>query len=117
MSQKIQRGYLYWVDLNPPIKTKPGKVRPCVIVQSDFANHSVHNSTIIVPTTTQLIDDGFFHLRIPQGSCALEKECDILVSQTIAISKKSILEVIGPLPSFIFEELENRIKILLDFIP
>ena len=111
------RGHLYVVDMEPRIHTKPGKTRPCVVIQSDMFNAQGHSSAVILPITSKIINDDFLHLRIPKESSSLQKESDILVSQIIAISTTSFKKYIGRLPQSIFEELENRIKILLDFIP
>ena len=32
----IKRGHLYIVNFNPRIKTKPGKLRPALVLQSDL---------------------------------------------------------------------------------
>ncbi len=31
---EIRRGYLYLVDFNPRIKTKPGKLRPAIVLHA-----------------------------------------------------------------------------------
>ena len=45
---KILRGHLYVVDFNPRIKTKPGKLRPAIVVQEDLINDAGYPSTIVV---------------------------------------------------------------------
>ena len=47
--------YEIWLaDLNPQIGTEAGKVRPVVIVQTNFLNEIADPSTIICPITTKL---------------------------------------------------------------
>ena len=53
----FKRGGVYLVNLNPSKGTEPGKMRPCVVVQSNFLNDVEHPSTTVLPLTTQLIDD------------------------------------------------------------
>jgi PemK-like, MazF-like toxin of type II toxin-antitoxin system len=36
----IKRGHLYVIDFNPRIKTKPGKLRPALVIQSDLVNEA-----------------------------------------------------------------------------
>ena len=48
----INRGHLYIIDLNPRNKTKPGKLRPALVLQSDLVNEAEYPSTIVIPTTT-----------------------------------------------------------------
>ena len=47
----INRGHLYIIDFNPRIKTKPGKLRPALVLQSDLINEANYPSTIVIPTT------------------------------------------------------------------
>jgi len=112
---KIQRGHLYTVDFNPRVHTKPGKIRPAVVVQSDLVSEGGYPSTIVVPTTSRVIDDaGFLRLRVDKGTCGLNKNSDLLVGQLIAVANVSFRENLGPLPSDLFEELLSRLRHLLD---
>ena len=112
---KILRGHLYIVDFNPRIHTKPGKFRPAVVVQSDLVNSTGYSSTIVVPATSKVIEEaGFLRLRLPAGTCGLEKESDLLIAQMIAVANLFFTKELGPLPSVLFSELENRIYSLLD---
>ena len=62
---EIKRGRLYIVDFNPPVKTKPGKLRPAVVLQSDMVKEAGYPSTIVVPATTRLVEKpGILRLRI-----------------------------------------------------
>ena len=40
----VKRGHLYIIDFNPRIKTKPGKLRPGLVLQSDLVNEAVKQS-------------------------------------------------------------------------
>lgn len=113
---KIIRGHLYTVDFNPRVHTKPGKVRPAVVVQSDLVNEAGYPSTIVIPATSKLIENaGFLRLRLPKATCGLDKESDLLVGQLIAVANLSFRDHLGPLPSPLFSELTTRLKTLLDF--
>lgn len=112
---KITRGHLYIVDFNPRIATKPGKNRPAAVVQSDLVNQAGYPSTIVVPTTSKVIHDaGFLRLRLPQGTCDLERESDLLIGQLIAVANISFKKDLGPLPFGLFEELQKRVRLLLE---
>jgi len=68
----IERGHLYIVDFNPRVKTKPGKLRPAVVIQSDLVNEAGYPSTIVIPTTTRLVENpGILRLRIKKGQGGL----------------------------------------------
>jgi len=51
------RGEVWLADLNPRRGTEPGKTRPVVVVQAQALLNADHPSTLVVPLTTQLIDD------------------------------------------------------------
>ncbi len=112
---KIIRGHLYIVDFNPRVHTKPGKLRPAVVVQSDLVNEAGYPSTIVIPTTSRVVEDaGFLRLHLPKGTCGLEKESDLLMGQLIAVANISFKKDLGALPSELFKELESRLVGLLD---
>ena len=54
---QIKRGYLYVVDFNPRVRTKPGKLRPALVLQSNLVNEAGYPSTIVIPTTSRLVEE------------------------------------------------------------
>lgn len=111
---EIKRGHLYIVDFNPRVRTKPGKLRPVVVLQSDIVNEAGYPSTVVIPTTTRLIENaGILRLRIKKGEGGVRRESDLLLGQLIAVANESFREEIGALPEELMEELENRIRIIL----
>jgi mRNA interferase MazF len=111
---EIKRGRLYVIDFNPRIKTKPGKLRPALVLQSDLVNEAGYPSTIVIPTTTQLVENpGVLRLRVKKGQGGLVRDSDLLLGQIIAVANESFRQEIGTLPEPLMEELENRIRIIL----
>ena len=111
---EIRRGHLYVIDFNPRVRTKPGKLRPAVVLQSDIVSGAGYPSTIVVPATTRLVNDpGILRLRIQKGEAGLAQESDVLVGQIIAVANESFRREIGVLPNPLMEELEKRIRIIL----
>ena len=111
----IKRGHLYIVDFNPRVRTKPGKLRPALVVQSDLVNEAGYPSTIVVPTTSKLVEaPGILRYRLHKGMGALDCDSDLLLGQLIAVANESFGKEIGTLPESAFEEIERRIKIILD---
>ncbi|MCM2324124.1 MAG: type II toxin-antitoxin system PemK/MazF family toxin [Oligoflexia bacterium] len=110
-----QRWHLYVVDLEPRVGTKPGKQRPCLVVQpSEFAEAGLQ-STVVLPLTTKVLAEDAFPLRIrvPAGTCGLEKESEILVDQILAWDNCLFRREIGTLP----EALQERTRLALrDFL-
>jgi len=111
---EITRGHIYIVDFNPRVKTKPGKLRPAVVIQSDLVNKAGYPSTIVIPTTTRLVENpGILRLRIRKGQGGLARESDLLLGQLIAVANESFRQEIGALPAPLMDELENRVRIIL----
>jgi mRNA interferase MazF len=94
---EIKRGNLYVVDFNPRVKTKPGKLRPAVVLQSDLVNQAGYPSTIVIPTKGH----------------GLAVDSDLLLGQLIAVANESFRKEIGTLSTLLMEELESRVRILL----
>jgi mRNA interferase MazF len=110
----IKRGYLYVVDFNPRIRTKPGKLRPALVVQSDLVNEAGYPSTIVIPTTTRLVENaGILRFRLKKGQGGIARDSDLLLGQVIAVANESFRQEIGSLPNSVMEELENRMRIIL----
>ena len=110
----IQRGHLYIIDFNPRIKTKPGKLRPALVIQSDLVNEAGYRSTIVIPTTTRLVENaGILRFRLKKGQSGIARDSDLLLGQLIAVANESFRQEIGTLPHAMMEELENRIRIIL----
>ena len=110
----IKRGHLYVVDFNLRIKTKPGKLRPALVLQSDLVNEAGYPSTIVIPTTTRLVENaGILRFRLKKGQGGIARDSDLLLGQVIAVANESFRQEIGNLPSSVMEELENRMRIIL----
>jgi mRNA interferase MazF len=99
------RGEIWLANLNPGKGTEPGKTRPVLIIQCQELLDVCHPSTLVVPLTTNLIDQAEpLRLRITAGG-KLAKDSDLLVDQMRSIDNKRLIE--GPLlrcpPSLITE--------------
>ncbi len=113
---EIKRGRLYVVDFNPRVKTKPGKLRPATVLQSNLVTEAGYPSTIVIPTTSRLVENpGILRLRIKKGQGGLARDSDLLLGQLIAVANESFRQEIGVLPDDLMAELEKRVRIILGF--
>lgn len=111
---QINRGHLYVVDFNPRVRTKPGKLRPALVVQSNLVNEAGYPSTIVIPTTSKLIEaPGILRFRLRKGDGALDCDSDLLLGQLIVVANESFCKEIGSLPESTIEEVERRVRIIL----
>lgn len=88
-------GEVWLANLNPGRGTEPGKIRPVLILQNQALLDADHPSTLIIPFTTNLIEDAEpLRLRMT-AQVGLDKDSDLLVDQLRAIDNKRLVE--GPL--------------------
>ena len=90
MLMAYRRGGVYLVNLNPSRGTEPGKIRPCIVMQSNLLNDVGHPSTIVLPLTTQLIEDAAplrYRLTSREG---LEYDSDVMLDQTRTTDNRRI---------------------------
>lgn len=109
---KIRRWGVYLVDLNPRIGTKPGKLRPCVVVQDDALNEIDHPSTVVLPITSRNVTKEAYPLRVflPKGEGGLETDSMALVDQFLAWDNQRFKRQLGELSPEKREELESACR-------
>jgi mRNA interferase MazF len=84
------------------------------VLQSDLVNEAGYPSTIVIPTTTRLIENaGILRLRLKKGQGGIVRDSDLLLGQLIAVANESFRQEIGAPPGDLMEEIENRVRIIL----
>ncbi len=92
-----ERGEVWLADLDPRRGTEPGKTRPVLVVQARALLRAGHPSTLVVPLTTNVIEEAEpLRLRVP-SSARLSRPSDLLVDQLRAIDNRRLIK--GPLAS------------------
>ena len=92
---RIERGAIWLADLNPGKGTEPGKTRPVLVVQSQTLLDAGHPSTLVIPLTTNLVDDAEpLRLRV-KAFAKLKHDSDLLIDQLRAIDNRRLNS--GPL--------------------
>lgn len=118
MIQKLKIGEIWLANLNPSKGTEPGKVKPVLILQAQALLDIAHPSTVVVPLTTNLIDNAQpLRIRI-QAQDSLQEDSDLLIDQIRAIDNKRLAH--GPLArldadqlSIIYEALSEVMGIVV----
>lgn len=105
MTQKLKQGEIWLANLNPNKGTEPGKTRPVLIIQNQALLDIAHPSTLIVPLTTNLIEDAQpLRLRV-KAQDRLEKDSDLLIDQIRAIDNMRLIN--GPLTQLSSEQMKT----------
>jgi len=86
----FRRGEIYLANFNPSKGTEAGKIRPCLVIQSDLLNEAEHPSTTVLPLTTQLLD-GTEPLRYRiKARHMLQVDSDVMIDQARTIDNGRI---------------------------
>lgn len=113
---QIEQGHCYLVDMNPPRKSKPGKIRPVVVVQSSDTLQAGSPGVVIIPLTSKLRDENILRIRInPAPGLKIQKPSDALLDQVHTIDRSLFIGELGALPLPEFAKVENGIRFLLGF--
>ncbi len=115
MPMAYKRGGVYLANFNPSRGTEPGKIRPCIVMQSNLLNDVDHPSTTILPLTTRLIEDAAplrFRLIARDG---LKFDSDVMLDQTRTIDNRRINgEMLAILSDQEMGKIELFLRIVLD---
>ena len=112
----FKRGDMHLVNFNSSKGTEAGKIRPAVILQSNYLNDVEHPSTIVIPLTTQIIvKTNPLRLTITTRD-KLQQDSDIMIDQPRAIDNQRITsEKLTSLSELELATLEEYMKIILGF--
>ena len=114
MQMACKRGGIYLANFNPSKGTEPGKIRPCVVMQSNLLNDIGHPSTTVLPLTTQLIDEAEPLRYRVTARAALESDSDIMLDQTRTLDNRRIIsELLTILTQQEINEVEIYWRIVL----
>ena len=110
----VKRGYLYLVDLNPRQGTEAGKIRPVVVIQTNYLNETGHPSTWILPCTTKLTGENILRVPLPAKIAGNKEECEVMIDQSRSIDNSRIKQELGKIPNIILKEIKNKVRLLGD---
>ena len=95
MTRKPEHGSVWLADLQKKQGSEPGEIRPVLILQNQALLDADHPSTLIIPLTTNLVEDAEpLRLRI-HASGDLERDSDLMIDQIRAIENRRLIK--GPL--------------------
>lgn len=112
----VNRGDVFYADLNPVIGSEQGGVRPVVVIQNDIGNK--YSPTIIVAAITSKIDKAKLptHVEIPTEVSSLKKDSVILLEQIRTLDKKRLQRKVTSLEKETIKKVNKAIEISLGLI-
>ncbi|WP_201265648.1 type II toxin-antitoxin system PemK/MazF family toxin [Mariprofundus sp. EBB-1] len=113
----MKRGQIYLANLYPGKGSEPGKTRPVFIVQDQALIDVEHPSTLIIPLTTQLIEDAEpLRLRLAAKD-KLNKTSDLLIDQLRAIDNRRLIgEALLQCPDAFMEQVNQCMQEVLGML-
>lgn len=108
-----RRGEVRLANLNPSRGTEAGKIRPCIILQSDLLNEAGHPSTTVIPLTTRVVDAvAPLRFRIARRG-KLRFNSDAMIDQVRTIDNRHFTgEPLTALTTGEMSEIEEYLKIV-----
>ena len=111
----IKRGEIYLVDFGKKYQSELGKVRPAMVLQSNYVNDNLDiapfKSILLIPLTTD-IKGGRFRFKINARE-KLEKESELIINWMCTVDLKRVVSD-EPLTMLTQNEL-SALKTKLDF--
>ncbi len=110
----IERGSIWWADLDLPSGSGPGYRRPVLVMQADTFNRSKINTVVVVVITSNLrLAEAPGNVFLKKEESALTKDSVINVSQLITIDKEVLTEFVGKIGTKYLKKVEQGIKKVL----
>ena len=114
MTPAIKHGTIWLANLNPQTGTEPGKIRPVLILQDQALLDAGHPSTIIIPLTTNLIDDAEpLRIRVKARE-KLARDSDLLIDQIRAIDNRRLTS--GPIAHLESDLMKRVYRAVLEVV-
>lgn len=110
----IQHGFLYLADLNPRQGTEPGKMRPVVVLQTNYLNEAGHPSTWVIPCTTKIVGENSLRVELPKSIAGNSENCEVMIDQSRAIDNRRFIKMLGRVPPALLREIKEKIRLLGD---
>ncbi len=113
MTRIVQRGDIFWANLDPTIGVEIKKTRPVVVVSNNVINQR-SQLVIVLPLTTNIAHLSPSHVLIPRGEGGLSQDSKVLTEQIRAMDKERLTGKVGALSELFLRLIEQAIRNSLD---
>ena len=109
----IQRGEIWWAELQEPVGSGPGYIRPLVVIQSNDFNKSRINTIIAVVLTTNLkLSDSPGNVVLSKKMTGLPKDSVTDISQIITVDRYYLFDRVGILPARTMRRIDDGLRLV-----
>lgn len=110
----VERGQIWWADLDGPRGSEPGFRRPLLIVQDDAFNRSRIRTVVAVVLTSNLrLVDAPGNVLISAKAAGLAKDSVVNVSQIVTIDRDFLTEPAGKVRGPLMKSIEDGLRLVL----
>ena len=113
----MQRGDIYWADLQPRSGSEQQGRRPVLIVSHDGFNQTPNwRSIIVLPISTAAAQArrGPTAIALPQGAGGLPRASVVLCHQVTTLDRAKLSEFVGALSPELMSQVEAGLKAALN---
>jgi mRNA interferase MazF len=111
----IERGEVWWAELEEPAGSEPGYRRPVLLVQSDAFGRSRLQTTVAVVLTSNLrLLDAPGNVLVPKAASGLPKDSVANVTQVVTLDRDFLTERAGKLPPRTLAAIDAGLKLVLN---
>jgi mRNA interferase MazF len=112
----VQRGEIYYVNLDPAFGREQSGVRPVLVISADIVNRKPLVITVVPGTDGMNVHQEFqTNVRIPAGESGLVLETVFLCFQMRALDPRRFTSrPVGRLSAYRMSEIEKAIQYTLD---
>jgi mRNA interferase MazF len=108
MSPKVERGQIWWVNLDPTRGREIRKQRPCVVVSSNVVNR-LRSTPVVVPLSTSATAAPPLVVSVPSAG----KDSVGVIDQIRAVDKGRFVNTTGSVSEEDLARLEEAIREVL----
>ena len=115
MTDSVQQGEVYWIDLGEPAGSEPGYRRPHVVIQNNVFNASRIGTVVVCAITSnaqRARAPG--NVLLQAGEANLSRVSVVNVSQLITVDRSLLEEKIGVLSERSVHQIVSGIKLLIE---
>lgn len=109
MNNRIRRGDIVLVNLEPVVGSEQGKTRPALVIQNDTGNE-FSPTTIVASITSKLYSKKFpTNVEIDSSNSPLKEKSTVLLNQIRTIDKRRIIKNYGTIAGSKMKEVNEAI--------
>ena len=112
----IERGAIHWADLGTPVRGRPAKRRPVLVVQSDHYNRSRLATVLAVVVTSNTALAGMpGNVFLPAALTSLPHDSVANVTSLVTLDKSDLSDQVGKLPVELMNAVDRGLRRVLAF--